>query len=494
MKTDVTVPEVGESVASGVLAVWLKKSGDVVTEGEDLFELETDKATLNVPAPATGVLEANVEEDTEVEVGQSVGSIDTSASGEDEARQATQAGASGGDHSQQASSQAGASGEDEAQQATQAGAAGEPGGRVEKGAADRPSAGETTGEQSGTAADAGAGPAASDAGKNAPGATTGWTSDDLPPGARRVAAEHGVDVSSIAGTGKGGRVTKEDVLRAVDEQSGSDTAQSRQSEPKSSRPGNASAPASGRQGPDESGKAETPGTSESAQTRKKLTSLRKRVAANLVQSKQNAAHLTTFNEVDMSRVMEIRSRHKERFEKKHDVKLGFMSFFVKASEKALAAYPEVNAFLEEEEIVYNHFYNIGVALSSDRGLMTPVIRNVESRSFADIERQIIEFMEKAKNKRIMPDELTGGTFTISNGGVFGSMLSTPIPNPPQTAILGMHSIQKRPVVVDDEIVVRPMMYLALSYDHRMIDGREAIGFLNTIKEAIEDPTRMLLGL
>ncbi|MFP4644978.1 MAG: dihydrolipoyllysine-residue succinyltransferase, partial [Spirochaetales bacterium] len=243
-----------------------------------------------------------------------------------------------------------------------------------------------------------------------------------------------------------------------------------------------------------SGGAATSPAGGEAQTRKKLSSLRKRVAANLVASKQNSAHLTTFNEVDMSKVMEIRASHKEQFEKKHDIKLGFMSFFVKASQRALEAYPEVNAFLEEDEIVYNHFYNIGVALSSDRGLMTPVVRNVESRGFADIERQIMSFIEKAKSKKLMPDELTGGTFTISNGGVFGSMLSTPIPNPPQTAVLGMHTIQKRPVVIDEEIVARPMMYLALSYDHRMIDGREAIGFLNTIKQSIEDPTRMLLDL
>lgn len=423
MKTDVTVPEVGESVAGGVLAAWLKRSGDAVTEGEDLFELETDKATLSVPAPASGVLDASVEEDTEVQVGQSVGSIDTSA----------------------AASGAGGAGS----------AAGEP-------AEARPAAAQSSGD-------------VTEAGR------TGWTLEDLPAGARRVAAEHKVDVSAITGTGKGGRVTKEDVLRAIDEQTGGGK-EPAQPGPAESQPEKAGLSSGG------------PAQGGSAQTRKKLTSLRKRIAANLVRSKQNAAHLTTFNEVDMSKVMEIRSRHKEQFEKKHDIKLGFMSFFVKASQKALEAYPEVNAFLEEEEIVYNHFYNVGVALSSDRGLMTPVIRNVESRSFADIERRIIEFMEKASNKKIMPDELTGGTFTISNGGVFGSMLSTPIPNPPQTAVLGMHTIQKRAVVVNDEIVVRPMMYLALSYDHRMIDGREAIGFLNTIKEAIEDPTRMLLDL
>ena len=463
MKTDVTVPEVGESVSGGVLATWLKKSGDSVTEGEDLFELETDKATLSVPAPASGVLEASVDEDSEVEVGQSVGSIDSSASS------AADAGQTSG--------------------SADTGAAGEASGSTGAGAA-----ASGISDQAGDAAgSSGAGTSDSEQGEGVQGdgsssdATTGWTLDDLPPGARRVAAEHKVDVSSIPGTGKGGRVTKEDVLRAVEDQSGKPSAGEEQESVSGASEGAGQVKGTGT--------PEAPGAAgRSAQTRKKLTSLRKRVAANLVQSKQNAAHLTTFNEVDMSNVMDIRSRHKEQFEKKYDIKLGFMSFFVKASQKALEAYPEVNAFLEEDEIVYNHFYNVGVALSSDRGLMTPVIRNVESRNFADIERQIVEFMEKAKNKKIMPDELTGGTFTISNGGVFGSMLSTPIPNPPQTAILGMHSIQKRPVVVDDEIVVRPMMYLALSYDHRMIDGREAIGFLNTIKHAIEDPARMLLDL
>ncbi len=322
----------------------------------------------------------------------------------------------------------------------------------------------------------------------------------MPPAARRVATEHGLDVSKIRGTGKDGRVTKEDALRAVEEQAGggvdgtghdegptTDTAavdrDDRDSAAEAPVPG--SVPASG--AADASG-------SEQRQTRKKLSNLRKRIAANLVSAKQNAAHLTTFNEVDMSSVMDIRSRYKEAFENKHEVKLGFMSFFVKASKKALEAYPEVNAYLQEEEIVYNHFYNIGVALSSDRGLITPVIRNVEQKSFADIEREILGFIGKAKEKRLMPDELTGGTFTISNGGVFGSMLSTPIPNPPQTAVLGMHTIQKRPVVVEDELAIRPMMYLALSYDHRMIDGREAIGFLMKIKQYVEDPTQLLIDL
>lgn len=225
-----------------------------------------------------------------------------------------------------------------------------------------------------------------------------------------------------------------------------------------------------------------------------MTTLRRRIAENLVRSRQESAHLSTFNEVDMSAVMQIRTTYRDRFEKQHGVRLGFMSFFVKAAERSLREYPAVNAFVDGEDIVYNHFQNIGVAISTDRGLLVPVIRDVENLGFAAIEGTILDFATRAKEKRIMPDEFTGGTFTITNGGVFGSMLSTPIPSPPQTAVLGMHSIQKRAVVVNDEIVIRPMMYLALTYDHRVIDGREAIGFLNSIKNRIEDPTQLLLEL
>lgn len=225
-----------------------------------------------------------------------------------------------------------------------------------------------------------------------------------------------------------------------------------------------------------------------------MTNLRRRIAENLVRSKQESAHLTTFNEVDMSAVMEIRSRHKEAFEKANGVRLGFMSFFIKAAQQALVSHPAVNAFVDGTDIIFNHFHNIGVAISTDAGLIVPVIRGVGDLSFARIESAIVDFAKRAAEKRILPDEFAGGTFTITNGGVFGSMLSTPIPSPPQTAVLGMHSITKRAVVVDDQVVVRPMMYLALTYDHRIIDGREAIGFLTHIKRQIEDPTTLLLGL
>lgn len=225
-----------------------------------------------------------------------------------------------------------------------------------------------------------------------------------------------------------------------------------------------------------------------------MTPLRRKIAENLVRSKQESAHLTTFNEVDMSGIMEIRSTYRETFEKRHGVRLGFMSFFIKAAQRALQEYPAVNAFVDGTDILYNHTRNIGVAISTDSGLVVPVIRNVDSRGLADLEQTIVDFAARARAKQLMPDEFAGGTFTITNGGVFGSMLSTPIPSPPQTAVLGMHSIDKRAVVVDDQIVIRPMMYLALTYDHRVIDGREAIGFLNMIKRQVQDPVQLLLEL
>ncbi len=230
------------------------------------------------------------------------------------------------------------------------------------------------------------------------------------------------------------------------------------------------------------------------QRRVPLSNLRRRIAENLVHSRQSSAHVTTFNEVDMSAVMGVRAKYKDTFSEQHGVRLGFMSFFVKAAQYALQAFPEVNAYLDGTDVLYNDYVNIGVALSSDKGLLTPVLKDVEMKGFADIEGQIVDFSERARSKRLKPDEMVGATFTISNGGIFGSLLSTPIPSPPQTAVMGMHTIQKRPIAVGDEVVIRPMMYLALTYDHRMIDGREAVLFLGRIKELVEDPTRLLLGI
>lgn len=407
--TEIQVPEIGESVSSGILAAWLKHDGDSVAEGDEIFELETDKATLSVPSPAAGALRIAVAEGEEVEVGQVVGTVDESASGGEAPSQAETGGTGEADTVDTADSQT------------------------------------------------------------------------LSPAVRRVVEEHGLDVSDIAGTGPKGRITKEDALKAAGKQKASAEPAGKPAVPPQPTPSSApTAPATADAG--------------GGQRRVPMSNLRRRIAENLVASKQNSAHVTTFNEIDMKTVMDIRAKYRESFEKKHGVRLGFMSFFVKASQYSLAEMPEVNAFLDGTDILYNDAVNIGVALSSEKGLLTPVIKDVARMGFGQIEAQILDFIERANSKRIKPDEMTGATFTISNGGVFGSLLSTPIPSPPQTAVLGMHTIEKRPVVVDDEIVIRPMMYVALTYDHRMIDGREAVGFLGRIKQFVEDPTQLLLEL
>jgi 2-oxoglutarate dehydrogenase E2 component (dihydrolipoamide succinyltransferase) len=464
----VEVPQVGESVSSGILAAWLKQDGEMVQEGDEIFELETDKATLPVPSPYSGRLTIKVQEDEEVEIGQVVAEIDTEAeeAGGDEAE--------GTDATAQEAESPGA--KEESQGATAEA------GRDEGAAAASP-AGSTT--------------------------TSGKLNNGvLSPAVRRMITEHGLDPEKIEGTGKNGLITKEDVQRALE----SGEAGGKGVEARPGQAAGESAPEGGEGGeskPAAAGKAAAKGAStgkqgvgggapsrpaEERQRREPMSKLRQRIAENLVRSKQTAAHLTTFNEVDMSEVIALRKEYKESFEETYGVKLGFMSFFLKAAQKALEAYPEINSYIDGTDIVYNDFYNIGVALSSEKGLIVPVVQDVDQKSFAEIEGEILDFISRAKKNRIMPDEMTGGTFTISNGGVFGSMLSTPIPSPPQSGVLGMHAIQKRPMVVDDEIVIRPMMYLALTYDHRIVDGREAIGFLIKIKNLIEDPRRLLLGL
>ena len=291
----------------------------------------------------------------------------------------------------------------------------------------------------------------------------------LTPAVRRLVKELGIDAGKIQGTGKNGRILKSDVMAYLDQQTSTDDADLRASVP--------SAATDARQ-----------------EKRVPMTRLRARIAERLLEAQQNAAILTTFNEVDLKAAMDLRARHKDAFEKAHDVRLGFMSFFVKAAVVALQKFPVVNASIDGDDIVYHNFFDVGVAVSSPRGLVVPILRDADQMSFAQVEGTIRGFGQKAKDGSLSYDELTGGTFTISNGGVFGSMLSTPILNPPQSAILGMHNIVERPVVVDGEITVRPMMYLALSYDHRIIDGREAVQFLVTIKQCMEDPARMLLGV
>ncbi len=414
MKQAVEVPQVGESVTSGILAVWNVTDGAFVNEGEEIFELETDKATLPVPAPVSGVITIKVSADEEVDIGAVVAEIDTDAA---------------------------APAVSEAAPAAEAAPATE-----------KPVPASQESSPAATAADA------------------------LSPAVRRALEEHGLDSATVAAavtpSGKDGRLTKGDVESFVRDKRSSGAPLS-------------PAPAASERPP--AGGAER-------QERKKMTNLRRTIAENLVRSKQQSAHLTTFNEVDMSGIIAMRTRYKDRFEQKHGVRLGFMSFFVKAAQRALVEFPAVNAFVDGDEIIYNYFYNIGVAISTDAGLVVPVLKNADSLGFADIESKIADFAARARARRLLPDEFTGGTFSITNGGVFGSMLSTPIPNPPQTAILGMHAINKRAVVVDDEIVVRPMMYVALTYDHRIIDGRGAIGFLGTIKHLVEEPAQLLLDL
>jgi 2-oxoglutarate dehydrogenase E2 component (dihydrolipoamide succinyltransferase) len=296
-------------------------------------------------------------------------------------------------------------------------------------------------------------------------------SPKLAPAAKRMVTEHKLDAGQIAGSGRDGRITKGDVIQHV--------AQAPAPAAKPAKPAPAQLP---------------PASGARTEQRVAMTRLRARIAERLIQAQSTAAMLTTFNEVDLTAVNEIRARYKEKFEKAHGVKLGFMSFFVKASIEALRKFPVVNASIDGNEIVYHEYYDIGMAVSTDRGLMVPVLRNAESLSFAEIEAAVGAYAQKARDGSITLEELTGGTFTITNGGVFGSLMSTPILNPPQVAILGMHKIQERPMVVDGEIKIRPMMYLALTYDHRIVDGRESVQFLVAIKEALEDPARLLLQL
>ena len=334
-----------------------------------------------------------------------------------------------------------------------------------------------------TPASAPAKPAASEASQApaapAPSAGNGAHADQsLAPAVRRLVAETGTDPARIEGTGRDGRITKGDVISHLDSPPAAKSAPTETSKAPAEPP--ATAAASKSSGPRES--------------RKRMTPIRQKIAQRLVEAQQTAAILTTFNEADMSRVMDLRAKYKESFKTKHGVGLGFMSFFVKATIEALKAFPNVNGRIEGNEVITNHFYDIGVAVSTERGLMVPVVRDADQLSFAGIEKAIGAYAVKARDNKIAVTDLQGGSFTITNGGVFGSLLSTPILNPPQSGILGMHSIQQRPVAVDGQVVIRPMMYLALSYDHRIVDGREAVSFLVRIKECLESPERLMLEL
>jgi 2-oxoglutarate dehydrogenase E2 component (dihydrolipoamide succinyltransferase) len=410
MTVEIKVPAMGESVTEATISKWFKKEGDAVKRDEPLLELETDKVTVEVPSPADGAIES-------------------------------------------ISALAGAT----VQVGALLGAIAE--GKTGSAPAAKPAAPKAEAPK----------PAAAPAPAPAPKA------DALAmPSAKRISEESGVPLSSVAGTGKDGRVTKGDMLGALE---------SRQNSARSSAPApvTAAAPAG-------------PRTNEAREERVPMTRLRKTIALRLKESQNTAAQLTTFNEVDMTAVMGLRATYKDVFEKKHGVKMGFMGFFTKAVVAALKDLPNVNAEIEGDNIVYKNYYDIGIAVSTERGLVVPVVRDADHLSLAGIEKAIADFGGRARDNKLKLEELQGGTFSITNGGVFGSLMSTPILNSPQSGILGMHKIQPRPMAIGDKIEIRPMMYLALSYDHRIVDGREAVTFLVKVKENLEDPQRMILDV
>ncbi len=448
MATEVQVPALGESITEGTLAQWLKQPGDAVAADEAIASLETDKVSVEVPSPVAGVLtEQLVKQGDTVAVGAAIARIDEGGSTAAPAQAA------------------------EAPAQAAAAATTNPAG-----------AGENPAPRGSDVAPEPAPPAAA---PEPPPADDHITT--LSPAVRRAVLEHHVDPSTIKGSGKDGRLTKDDVLAAAEAQKGG-----AQPTPSIVTPAKAGAQPAQQLGSRLRGNDETGG--DRKEERVKMSRLRQTVARRLKEAQNEAAILTTFNDVDMSAVIDARGRYKELFEKKHGIRLGFMGFFVKASALAARDVPAVNASLEGDEIVYRDYFDVSIAVSAPKGLVVPVVRDAQAMSFAEIEKAIAAFGKKAKEGTLTAEDMKGGTFTISNGGVFGSLLSTPIINPPQSAVLGMHRIEERPVVRDGEIVARPMMYLALSYDHRLIDGREAVTFLVRVKEAIEDPTRLLIDL
>jgi 2-oxoglutarate dehydrogenase E2 component (dihydrolipoamide succinyltransferase) len=446
MATDVLVPTLGESITEATLGQWIKKPGEPVKADEPIASLETDKVSVEVPSPVAGTMgDYLVKEGETVAVGALIARI-------------TEGGAA---------------------PAPQNGARAEPAPAAELGHVVNPGG---PGESPGLAEDAHA---------PMPGQGHDSSSDmglRLSPAVRRVVLEHGIDPSRIKGTGKDGRLTKDDVLAAAKTHQSSSPAQTGAQAPQ------AEAPTTSQSAASQNGAWAPASAGERREERVRMTRLRQTIARRLKEAQNTAALLTTFNDVDMSEVMAARTRYKDLFEKKHGIRLGFMGFFVKAAALAARDVPSVNASIEGEEIVYHDYLDVSVAVSAPNGLVVPVIRNADKLSFAQIEKTIADFGKRAKDGSLKMEEMQGGTFTISNGGVFGSLLSTPIINPPQSAVLGMHRIEERPVVKDGQIVARPMMYLALSYDHRLVDGREAVTFLVRMKEAIEDPTRLLIDL
>jgi 2-oxoglutarate dehydrogenase E2 component (dihydrolipoamide succinyltransferase) len=416
MPIEVKIPAVGESITSGVVSVWHKKSGELVNEGEALFTLETDKVSTEIVAEKAGVLETKVPEGQEVKIGELVAIIDDSKK------------------------------------------AGEK--KEEKPKKKEPE--EKKRE-----------PVAADTDRSRPASPTPATA--LSPAVRRVVEEDKLDIEKIRGTGMGGRLTKGDVLAAAEGRGKADVS---------------AAPLAKAEEKPQPRQAEP--SADGRFVRKKMSPLRRKIAQQLVMAQHTAAILTTFNECDMSVLQVLRRSKQDEFTKKNGVKLGLMSFFVKASVEALKAVPVVNGRIEGDDFIQNNFYDIGVAVGTERGLVVPVVRDVDKKSFAEIERDIADYASRAREGKLKIEDLQGGTFTITNGGVYGSLFATPILNPPQSGILGMHKIMPRPVAVDGKVDVRPMMYLAFSYDHRAIDGKEAVTFLIKVKECIEDPKNLPL--
>jgi 2-oxoglutarate dehydrogenase E2 component (dihydrolipoamide succinyltransferase) len=429
----IKVPPLGESIVEATIARWLKNEGDSVAAGETLVELETDKITVEVPALKGGVLKRRAKNEGDVvKVDELLGELDESAV-------PAGVGASAGTASPAAQAPASAP------------------------AAAKPAA---------------APPKAEPAPSPQPTGRSDGAEVKSSPAARRVAAEEGVDIAAVGGTGRGGVVSKPDVIAASAARGSAAPAQPAATAAPSPRPP-ASTPAA-------------PSANGARETREKMSTRRKRIAEHLLESQHATAHLTTFNEVDMSAVMQLRDRLKERIEKEQGVKLTFMPFFIKAACLALDAYPVVNAQVDGDSIIYKHYVNMGIAVASEQGLIVPNIKNADSKGMLDVSREMAAVAKRARDGKLTMDDLTGGTFTITNGGVFGSLVSTPIINYPQVAILGLHKIQERPVAIAGKVEIRPMMYTALSYDHRIVDGQQAVLFLVRMKELLEEPASMLV--
>jgi len=420
MGLEIKVPAVGESITEVTLSQWLKKDGDYVEMDENLAELESDKATFELPAEKAGILKIVAQEGDTLEIGAVVCTIEE----------------------------------------------GEGSGSQEKAAAPAMAKEEPAAK-----------PAEAPKAENEEEKEGNYAAGTPSPAAAKILKEKGIDPSLIKGTGKDGRITKEDALKA---------------EQKAPEAKTQAAPAAKTAAPVAAAPKAVAGSRD--ERREKMTSLRKTIAKRLVTVKNETAMLTTFNEVDMKPIMDLRAKYKDKFKDKYGIGLGFMSFFTKAVTTALAEWPAVNARIEDNEIVYSNFADVSIAVSAPKGLVVPVIRNAESMTLDEIEKAVRELALKARDNKLTIEEMTGGTFTITNGGVFGSMMSTPIINAPQSAILGMHNIVERPVAVNGEVVIRPMMYVALSYDHRVVDGRESVSFLVRVKELLEDPARLLLGI